>query len=115
MAAGYAPFWMKGRKLLIGVAMIPRGEVGLIFARMGLATAVLTSELFSAITMMVLATTLLTPPLLAYMIRLEPHVPDERDRPGLGGIDDLVAGTAETKAIPRLDAPADSAGTSTSP
>lgn len=98
IAAGYAPFWFRGRKLLIGVAMIPRGEVGLIFARMGLATGVLTSELFSAITMMVLATTLLTPPLLAYMIRSERQTPDESDRPGLGGIDDLVAGTAETKA-----------------
>jgi Kef-type K+ transport system membrane component KefB len=115
VAAGYAPFWFKGRKLLIGVAMIPRGEVGLIFARMGLAAGVLTSELFSAITMMVLATTLLTPPLLAYMIRFERHAPDESDRPGLGGIDDLVSGTAETKAILPLDAAAGSAGTSTSP
>lgn len=115
VAAGYAPFWFKGRKLLIGVAMIPRGEVGLIFARMGLATGALTSELFSAVTMMVLATTLVTPPLLAYMVRLERHAPDESDRPGLGGIDDLVAGTAETKAILPLDAAAGSPGTSTSP
>jgi Kef-type K+ transport system membrane component KefB len=112
--AGYAPFWVKRRKLLIGVAMIPRGEVGLIFAQMGLATAALTSELFSAITMTVLATTLLTPPLLAYMIRSEPHTPDESDRPGSGGIDDLVAGTAEMKATLPLDEPAGSARTSTS-
>ena len=34
-AAGYAPFWFKGRKNIIGVGMIPRGEVGLIFAGMG--------------------------------------------------------------------------------
>jgi Kef-type K+ transport system membrane component KefB len=115
VAAGYAPFWFQGRKLLIGVAMIPRGEVGLIFATMGLTTGVLTSDLFSAVTMMVLATTLLTPPLLAYMIRLEPHAPDESDRPGLGGIDDLVAGTVETKAILPPDAAASSADTSTSP
>jgi Kef-type K+ transport system membrane component KefB len=115
VAAGYAPFWVKARKLLIGVAMIPRGEVGLIFAKMGLATGVLTSELFSAITMMVLATTLLTPPLLAYMIRSEPYTPDDTDRPGLGGIDDLVAGTAETRAILPSDVPGGSAGTSTSP
>ena len=115
VAAGYAPFWMKGRKLLIGVAMIPRGEVGLIFARMGLATAVLTSELFSAITMMVLATTLLTPALLAYLIRSEPHTPDDTDRPGAGGIDDLVSGTAERKAIPPPGAAADSARIATSP
>jgi Kef-type K+ transport system membrane component KefB len=115
VVAGYAPFWVKQRKLLIGVAMIPRGEVGLIFAQMGLATAALSSELFSAITMTVLATTLLTPPLLAFMIRSEARTPDESDRPGLGGIDDLVAGTAETKAILPVDGPAGSAGTSTSP
>lgn len=115
IAAGYAPFWIKARKLLIGVAMVPRGEVGLIFAQMGLATAALTPELFSAITMMVLATTLLTPPLLAYMIRAELHAPDESDRPGSGGIDDLVAGTAEMTAIRPSDAPARSADTSTSP
>jgi len=115
VAAGYAPFWVKARKLLIGVAMIPRGEVGLIFAKMGLATGVLTSELFSAITMMVLATTLLTPPLLAYMIRSEPYTPDDTDRPGLGGIDDLAAGTAQTRAILPADVPRGSAGTCPSP
>jgi len=32
IAAGYAPWWFRGNKLLIGVAMVPRGEVGLIFA-----------------------------------------------------------------------------------
>ena len=63
VAAGYAPVWFKGRKLLIGVAMIPRGEVGLIFAQMGLATAALTPQLYSALTLMVLVTTLITPPL----------------------------------------------------
>ena len=33
--AGYAPWWFRGNKALVGVAMIPRGEVGLIFAQMG--------------------------------------------------------------------------------
>ena len=47
--------------------MVPRGEVGLIFAQMGLASAALTPRLFSAVTFMVLATTLLTPPLLGYL------------------------------------------------
>ena len=36
-AAGYAPFWFRGKKAVIGVGMVPRGEVGLIFAQMGLA------------------------------------------------------------------------------
>ena len=35
VVAGWAPFWWKGRKLVIGVGMIPRGEVGLIFATAG--------------------------------------------------------------------------------
>lgn len=98
VAAGYAPFWQKGRKLLIGVAMIPRGEVGLIFAQMGLTTAALTSQLFSALTLMVLVTTLVTPPLLAYMVRSEAQACNVAERPGDGGIDDLVSGAAQRRS-----------------
>jgi Kef-type K+ transport system membrane component KefB len=98
VAAGYAPFWQKGRKLLIGVAMIPRGEVGLIFAQMGLTTAALTPQLFSALTLMVLVTTLVTPPLLAYMVRSEAQACDVAERPGDGGIDDLVSGAAQRRS-----------------
>jgi len=97
VAAGFTPFWFKGRKLLIGVAMIPRGEVGLIFAQMGLATAALTAQLYSAIAMMVLVTTLITPLLLAQLVRSEPRQTDVLERPGDGGIDDLVAGAAHPK------------------
>ncbi|HVF40869.1 MAG TPA: cation:proton antiporter [Gemmatimonadaceae bacterium] len=93
-AAGYAPFWFRGNKSLIGVAMIPRGEVGLIFAQMGLATGALTSQLFSAVAMMVVATTFMTPPLLAMMVKPKQVDAARRDEPGEGGIDDLVAGTA---------------------
>jgi len=64
VAAGYAPFWFKGKKIVIGVGMMPRGEVGLIFAQMGLTTGVLTSGVFSALTLMVMVTTFLAPPLL---------------------------------------------------
>ena len=93
VAAGYV-VWKKGvKRLVIGVGMIPRGEVGLIFARMGLATAALTPHLYSAIAMMVLVTTFITPPLLAWNVRSQPKLP-QRDRPGEGGIDDLVSGAA---------------------
>jgi Kef-type K+ transport system membrane component KefB len=92
IASGYAPFWMKGRKLLIGFAMIPRGEVGLIFAQMGLVAGALTASLFSAVTVMVLVTTLITPPLLAALLRSQKRAADAGDQPGDGGIDDLVAG-----------------------
>jgi len=63
-AAGYAPFWYPGKKAVIGVGMIPRGEVGLIFAQMGLDAGVFDAALFGAVMLMVMATTLLAPPLL---------------------------------------------------
>ena len=48
LAAGYAPFWFRGNKTVIGVGMVPRGEVGLIFAQMGLASGVFDAGLFGA-------------------------------------------------------------------
>ncbi|NIP79766.1 MAG: cation:proton antiporter, partial [Gemmatimonadetes bacterium] len=63
-AAGYAAIWFKGRKSVIGVGMIPRGEVGLIFAQLGLTAGVLSVGEFSALTLMVMVTTFLAPPLL---------------------------------------------------
>jgi Kef-type K+ transport system membrane component KefB len=62
--AGYAPFWFRGKKAVIGVGMIPRGEVGLIFAQMGLVSGVFDARLFSAVTLMVMVTTFIAPPLL---------------------------------------------------
>jgi Kef-type K+ transport system membrane component KefB len=44
--------------------MIPRGEVGLIFANIGLALGVVSPGTFSAIVIMVVLTTFVTPPLL---------------------------------------------------
>ena len=49
---------------LIGLGMLPRGEVGLIFATIGLQAGVLGDELYAALLLVVLVTTLITPPLL---------------------------------------------------
>jgi Kef-type K+ transport system membrane component KefB len=100
VAAGYAPIGYRGNRLLVGVAMVPRGEVGLIFAQMGLATAAITADLFGALMLMVLATPLVTPPLLGRIAARSAEaeaVAAERDRPGDGGIDDLVAGTSRVE------------------
>lgn len=64
---GYAPFWFKGSRTLVGVSMIPRGEVELIVAQTGLAIGALSASLFGAITLMVLITTLLAPPLIQFV------------------------------------------------
>ena len=69
VAAGWAPWWHRGDKLMIGVAMVPRGEVGLIFAQMGLTAAAITQGQFGAIMVMVLGTTLVTPPWLTAVAR----------------------------------------------
>lgn len=57
-------FGAKGDKLLIGLGMLPRGEVGLIFATIGLQNGVLGDDLYAALLLVVLVTTLITPPLL---------------------------------------------------
>ena len=51
-------------RLAIGVGMIPRGEVGLVFAGVGSASGALSKPLEAAIIMMVILTTFLAPPLL---------------------------------------------------
>lgn len=86
MAAGYAPFWFKGKKSVIGVGMVPRGEVGLIFAQMGLSEGVLDVGLFSALTLMVMVTTFMAPPLLKILF---PPLGPPPDR-GPGGIAETV-------------------------
>jgi len=60
-------------RLTVGLGMIPRGEVGLIFAGMGLTLkqdgqALLGSGEFAAVVAMVLLTTVLTPPLLRWRL-----------------------------------------------
>lgn len=51
-------------KLAIGIGMVPRGEVGLVFAGIGSASGVLSKPLEAAIIIMVIATTFLAPPFL---------------------------------------------------
>ena len=55
-------------KLLIGVGMLPRGEVGLVFAAIGRTLGVIDDSVFSAIVLMVIITTLMSPPLLKLLI-----------------------------------------------
>lgn len=85
--AGFAPVWFRGRKLVVGVGMVPRGEVGLIFAQTGLAAGVLDAGLFSAVTLMVIVSTFLAPPALKALLGARPR------RPGVeaGGSASLVS------------------------
>lgn len=67
LVSGFAVLQKGIKKSVVAVGMIPRGEVGLIFAQMGLTYGIFTSELFSAVTVMVMLTTFIAPPLLKIM------------------------------------------------
>jgi len=73
LIAAYVPVWFKGNKALIGTAILPRGEVELIVAQTGLAIGALDASLFGAITLMVLLTTLLSPPLIQGIAKRDPR------------------------------------------
>ena len=85
--AGYAPFWIRGNKRVIGVGMIPRGEVGLIFAQMGLTSGVFDAAMFSAVALMVMVTTFMAPPLLKLLF---PPIPGPRPEKEPESIEELV-------------------------
>jgi len=70
---GWTVFGQPGvNRLAIGVGMIPRGEVGLVFAGIGTASGVLDKPLEAAIIVMVILTTFLAPPLLQFALKGEP-------------------------------------------
>jgi Kef-type K+ transport system membrane component KefB len=66
VVTGWSVPWRRFNRPAVGFGMMPRGEVGLIFANMGLVAGVLKPELFGAIILMVIASTLLAPPLLKW-------------------------------------------------
>ncbi len=73
---GWAAFGKeKINRLAIGIGMIPRGEVGLVFAGIGAASGVLDKPLQAAIIIMVILTTFIAPPLLRFAFKAEEELP----------------------------------------
>jgi len=60
--------------MIVGVGMIPRGEVGLITAAIGLTAGIVTREVYTQAVILVLITTLVTPPLLRFAFPAEKKV-----------------------------------------
>lgn len=84
LAAGYVATGPRPlRKLVIGVGMIPRGEVGLIFAQFGLAAGVLSTGLYSSVALMVMITTFVAPPALRALL-------EKRNRDSSGTLCEVV-------------------------
>jgi Kef-type K+ transport system membrane component KefB/predicted amino acid-binding ACT domain protein len=68
IAAASGATGSRGDKLTIGFGMLPRGEVGLIFASIGLSVGALSEELYGSVLVVVLVTTLIAPPLLRWRL-----------------------------------------------
>lgn len=70
--AGFAVLRRGLRRIVVGVGMVPRGEVGLIFAQVGLTTKLLSAGLYGAVALMVIVTTFVTPPMLRRLLEARP-------------------------------------------
>ena len=68
----------KTNRLFVGIGMMPRGEVGLIFASMGKSLGVVSEQMFSAIIVMVLITTIIAPPWMKHAMRKQELLEQDR-------------------------------------
>jgi Kef-type K+ transport system membrane component KefB len=67
---GYLGAFGSGRwgAIAVGVGMVPRGEVGIVVANLGLAAGLLSVEVFGAVLLAVVGTTVVAPYLLAWVV-----------------------------------------------
>jgi Kef-type K+ transport system membrane component KefB len=63
------------RKLVVGFGLVPRGEVTLIFASLGKSMGILSTSLYSILIIVVLLTTLVTPPMLKWALERKLEIP----------------------------------------
>ena len=89
VAGGYLGAVGMGRlgRITVGIGMVPRGEVGLIVASLGLTLGVISGDLFGVVVVMTVVTTLVTPPVLGPLVRREKERrrAEERKEEGAGG------------------------------
>lgn len=71
LAGGFLGALALGKRsaLIVGVGMMPRGEVGVVIASLGLAAGVFSARTYALIVAMSLLTSIVTPPLLALLLR----------------------------------------------
>lgn len=74
------------RAAQVGMGMVPRGEVGIIVAQIGLSLAVIGAELYGVVLFMAVATTLVAPPFLKLLYANEVAAREEIGPPDAGGI-----------------------------
>jgi Kef-type K+ transport system membrane component KefB len=85
LACGLAALKMGRRDAVrVGVGMIPRGEVGMVVAQIGLNLGVMAQNVYGIVVFMSVATTLIAPPLLKLAFRGESSLPSKDEMMHLG-------------------------------
>ena len=82
IGCGFGAWGMSRREMAqIGIGMVPRGEVGIIVAQIGLGLGVIGQSFFAAVLFMAVATTLIAPPFIKILFA--------EDRDGDGKLDEM--------------------------
>jgi len=70
VACGLGAYGLGWRRAAqVGIGMVPRGEVGIVVAQIGLGLAVVSDAFFAAVLFMAIATTLIAPPFIKFYLR----------------------------------------------
>lgn len=94
IGCGLGAWGMSWREMgQIGVGMIPRGEVGIVVAQIGLSLGVISKPFFASVLFMAVATTLIAPPLIKLLYS------EDRDQ---DGIDDVIVDTDISEEFTRI-------------
>ena len=95
---GYLAGFRGSPLLALGVGLNARGMMELLLAQVGLASGIIDGDLYSALVIMTLTTTLCTPPILKRLLRrfklkdVLPVVPASRPKPRIGGDESVKSG-----------------------
>jgi Kef-type K+ transport system membrane component KefB len=94
VGCGLGAWGMTKREMAqVGVGMVPRGEVGIVVAQIGLGIGVISGQFFGAVLFMAVATTLIAPPLIKLFYS------EDRD---LDGTEDVIVQTDISEDFTRI-------------
>jgi Kef-type K+ transport system membrane component KefB len=94
VGCGFGAWGMTRREMAqVGVGMIPRGEVGIVVAQIGLGLGVISGHFFASVLFMAVATTLIAPPLIKFFYS------EDRDADGK---EDVIVETDTSEEFTRI-------------
>jgi Kef-type K+ transport system membrane component KefB len=70
----------------VGIGMVPRGEVGIVVAQLGLSLAIISTQFYGIVLFMAIATTLIAPPFIKWLFASERAATEQIGPDDAGGI-----------------------------